>query len=78
MRAFSQFPVKKKGRIVGSITEKRINQLIIEFGRDRTKKLKVDNVMEKPFPTIPQNTRLPVIIHLLQNNQAVIVVGKKW
>jgi len=30
--AFSQFPVKWRGRVVGSITEKAINQLIQSKG----------------------------------------------
>jgi len=73
--AFSQFPVKKKGRVVGSITERRINQLIQSKGRD-ARQIKVQEVMEEPFPTLPPNATLPIIIHLLQRYQAVLVVKR--
>jgi len=73
--AFSQFPVKWRGRVVGSITEKTINQLIQSKGW-KAREVKVKEVMGEPFPTVPPNATLPIIIHLLQRYQAVLIVKR--
>ena len=73
--AFSQFPVKWRGRVVGSITEKAINQLIQSKGL-KAREVKVKEVMEEPFPTVPPDATLPIIIYLLQRYQAVLIVER--
>jgi len=73
--AFSQFPVNWRGRVVGSITEKAINQLIQSKGL-KAREVKVKEVMEEPFPIIPPDATLPIIIHLLQRYQAVLIVER--
>jgi len=70
--AFSQFPVESRGRIIGSITERRINLAINEY-REKAERIRVGDVMEDPFPVVPSSTPLPLIIQLLQRYQAVLV-----
>lgn len=73
--AFSQFPVEYNGRIIGSITERRISLAINEY-HEKAEKTRVRDVMEDPFPIVPSNTPLPLIIQLLQHYQAVLVSKK--
>lgn len=73
-KAYSQFPVEDQGKIVGSITEMGINRAIETFGAGEARRIKVREIMEDPFPQIPLNTPLPLIIHLLRVYQAVLVV----
>ena len=73
--AFSQFPVESRRKIVGSITERGINSAINEY-REKAERIKVRDVMEDPFPIVPSNTPLRLIIQPLQRYQAVLVSKK--
>ena len=42
----------------------------------KAREVKVKEVMEEPFPTVPPDATLPIIIHLLQRYQAVLIVER--
>lgn len=75
---YSQLPVFKGSRVVGSISEKTILDKISK-GLDFRKlsKLKVKDIMEEPFPQVPENTPVPVIATLLGTFLAVLVVREE-
>jgi len=72
-KAFSQLPVRRDGRIVGSVMERVINIAL----RDKNLKEKTDvtlsAIMEETFPILPAETPLTIVIGLLQQYQAVLV-----
>ena len=68
----SQVPVMEEGKVVGSLTEKRILNLLIEEpeARDRA----VREVMGKPLPILPTHTTLEELsAHLDAQTGAVLV-----
>ncbi len=68
---FSQFPVKDGEKIVGSITEIKINQVIGAKGKDAID-LKVREIIEEPFPVISVNAPVSAVIVLLRSVQAIL------
>jgi len=74
---FSQLPVFSKGRLVGSISEKDIMNILSKgLKMEELSNIYVCDVMDEPFPQIPVKTPLSVIITLLQTFNAVLVVNK--
>lgn len=72
----SQLPVIIDGKNVGSISEKAITEEIARgSSRDLVDKT-VKDVMRDPFPMIGKQTRIEVIISLLQDNLAVLVMER--
>ena len=72
----SQLPVVIDGKNVGSISEKAITEEIARgSSRDLVDK-NVKDVMRDPFPMIGKQTRMEVIISLLQDNLAVLVMER--
>jgi len=74
---FSQMPVFKEGRNVGSISDRTINDLIIQ-GRDPKDfcRIKVEDVMESPFPQIDDYAPVELAASLLRHYSAVLVSGR--
>lgn len=73
--SFSQFPVKDGKKIVGSITEKEINQAISTFGKDAVD-LKIRQIIAEPFPVISANATVYSVIGLLRSVQAILTSEK--
>ncbi len=69
----SQLPVQDiVGRLVGSITEKKLAEYIMFRGKDAMKQ-PVSAIMEAPLPEIDMNASIAEIQDLLINNPALIV-----
>lgn len=73
----SQMPVIRKNRQIGSVTEKVIlskakNKRDVESIGGR----KVKEVMEEPFPMVSGETDLNTLVHLLEHNQAVLILER--
>lgn len=68
----SQIPVKDNGSFVGSIEERRLFELIID-GKD-PEKIKVKEVMGKPFPMVESNEELSAITKLIDRDNPAVVV----
>lgn len=68
----SQMPVLKDGKMVGSITESGVVKIMLEKGM-AVGKMRVEECMEAPFPTVSKNECLDTISKLLLNSPAVIV-----
>lgn len=72
---FSQVPVRGRGVIVGSLTDRILSQLLSGpeppegLGRKR-----VEEIMAEPFPQLPETTPLKAASQLLQFAEAVLVV----
>ena len=69
--AISQMPVFKQNTIVGSISEE---VFIKKFNKIENKNIKVEEIMDEAFPTLPENANLPLVKELLNLYSAVIVV----
>ncbi len=65
--AVSQFPVVSGGVVVGSIT----TGMLVGIGR----RVRISDIMNGPFPSVPEDTPVSGVASLLRGSQAVIVVG---
>jgi len=74
---YSQLPVFDGDRVIGSISEKTILNLIAS-GRDilEISSKPVEEVMDEAFPQVDENTPLTLISNLLQVYPAVLVLRK--
>ncbi len=68
----SQMPVVKKSKVVGSITESGVVKIMLEKGV-AAGKIRVEDCMEAPFPTVSKNECLDTISKLLLSSPAVLV-----
>jgi len=74
----SQLPVIENGKNLGSISEKSITAEIAKGSAADLSKKTVREVMQEPFPMVGKNTRLDVVVSLLQESPAVLVFeGRK-
>lgn len=72
--AYSQLPVRKNGQIVGSLTERGINRLLmVNKGIDQ-KDMLVKDAMEEGFPFVPVSATVGAIAQLLQMFQGVLTI----
>lgn len=72
----SQIPVvDNEGKPVGTVYETTILRIIISRDKD-IEKLKAEDIMEDPLPTITENASLNTILHLLAEYPAVLVMDK--
>ena len=69
---YSQFPVLRKGVVVGSVTERTVNRAILEWGLEEAVSRGVGGLMETPFPVLDEGTSVRSVIPLLQDSQAVL------
>lgn len=74
---FSQLPVLKRTKVVGTICEKTILTLILE-GKylDKISKMLIQEVMDKSLPQINEDAPLSLISNLLQVYPAVLITIK--
>lgn len=68
--AISQMPVMKDNFIVGSISEETF---IRNYERINSKDMKVEEIMDEPFPTISENTPITLIKEILKTYSAVVI-----
>ncbi len=68
----SQMPVVKKSKVVGSITESGVVKIMLEKGV-AAGKIRVEECMEAPFPTVSKDECLDTISKLLLSSPAVLV-----
>lgn len=69
--AISQIPVIKNNNLVGGISE---DTFIKNFEKIKNKKMKIQEIMDEPFPTIPENTNIDLIKELLKTYSAIITI----
>ena len=72
--AFSQLPVIKNGRSIGTVTEHTIIESL-QKGLD-PKKAKVRDIMRESLPIIPAETKFSALACLLEHEQALLVAKK--
>ena len=74
---YSQLPVYDDNEIVGSISEKDINNYI-SIGKDLEllPKKQVGSMMGNPFPQVEENFPVEPITHLLDHSHAVLTTKK--
>jgi predicted transcriptional regulator len=70
---YSQLPVFKERKSVGSISEKTLLNFFEKHGRPPSLDLQVREIMDKPFPLIKEDTPLREILKLLRLNHGVLV-----
>jgi predicted transcriptional regulator len=74
---YSQLPVFDGGQVVGSFTEKVILQRLMSTANpEGLSKQLIDKVMDEVFPTVNEETPLPMVSALLQYEPAVLVARK--
>jgi len=74
---YSQLPVFDGGQVVGSLTEKVILQRLMSTGSpEGLSKQLIEKVMDEAFPTVSEETPLPMVSALLQYEPAVLVARK--
>ncbi len=72
----SQLPVIEDGVPVGCISESAIINAMEEGGLQKTQIHSVRDFMEPGFPTVPPSMPIETVVHILQQNHAVIVADK--
>lgn len=73
-QSFSQMPVIENGIPVGSISEDTIVKTIAV--NKPLAHMKVSDLMDDSFPTVPQTTTIMTVSHLLERSPAVLVLEK--
>lgn len=68
--AISQMPVTKEKIIIGSISEETF---IKNYDRIKSKDMKVEQIMDEPFPTISEDTHITLIRDILKTYPAIIL-----
>ena len=68
--AISQMPVLKENVFIGSISE---DTFIKNYDKIKDKELKIENIMEDPFPTMSENTPSLLVKEVLKTYSAVII-----
>jgi predicted transcriptional regulator len=71
---YSQLPVKRNGQMVGSLTERGINQVLMANKDIAPKNLLVGDVMEEGFPRVPVSATVGDVIPLLQAYQGILTI----
>jgi predicted transcriptional regulator len=70
--AISQLPVTEGGRVIGTITEESIVRNLSSTIADEA----VQNIMQAPLPSVPQDTDISMIRPLLENHSGVLIMEK--
>lgn len=68
--AVSQMPVIKDKNIIGGISE----ETFIKKYKQIQEKMTVEDIMDEPFPTMPENTEIVLIRDILKHYPAVILL----
>jgi len=66
----SQLPVFHKGKLVGSISESTIMRRLEKI---KSPKMRIMELMDEAFPTVPEEASLPLLRQLLQEYPAVLL-----
>jgi len=74
-QGFSQVPVMKGEKCVGTLTESRALSVLSEAGENFSRQ-KVSNIMEEPLPIVNEQTLFPVLAGILSHGSAVLVSKK--
>lgn len=69
----SQLPVRDRNKIVGSLHENRILNMLLE--EPGSKKITVGEVMGEPFPVVPSDVRVDQLTKLLDKNNSAVLVS---
>jgi len=69
--AISQIPVIKENIVIGSISE---DIFIKNYDKLKNKNILIKEIMEEPFPIIPENTKITLVKELLKSYSAIITV----
>ncbi|MDH4221636.1 MAG: CBS domain-containing protein [Candidatus Bathyarchaeota archaeon] len=70
--AISQLPVIENKRVIGTVTEESIIRNLSSTIADE----RVENVMQPPLPSVPEDTSVSMIKPLLEDHPGVLVVKK--
>jgi len=70
--AISQLPVVEKGQVVGIVTEEGIVKHLSSGIADES----VENIMDPPLPSVPENTDIVTIRSILETHSGVLVTRK--
>jgi predicted transcriptional regulator len=70
--AISQLPIIEDGKVIGTVTE----ESIIKNLSSNIAGEKVEEIMETPLPSVPENTNLSMIRPLLEDHYGVLVMRK--
>ena len=70
--AISQLPVVEGGKVVGTVTEENIVRNLGSTIADE----RVENIMQGPLPSVPEDTSLSIIRPLLEDHLGVLIVRK--
>jgi len=70
--AISQLPVIENGKVIGTVTEESIIKNLSSNIADE----KVEEIMETPLPSVPENTSISMIHPLLEDHSGVLVIRK--
>ncbi len=71
--AISQIPIIKDNSIVGGISEETF---IKNYSKIKSKRMKIEDIMDEPFPTISEDTPISLIRDILKTYSAVILTKK--
>lgn len=69
----SQLPVVEENKIVGSLHENRILNMLLE--EPGSKRIKVGEVMGEPFPVVPADVRVDQLTKLLDKNNSAVLIS---
>ncbi len=75
-RGISQVPVLDNGIPVGCVSETALVTAMDRGALPRDAVLLVRECMESGFPTVPPDADLTMVVHILQDNHAVLVVDR--
>ena len=70
--AISQLPVVEKGQVIGMVTEEGIVKHLSSDIAEKT----VEDVMEPPLPSVPEDTDIAAIRSILETHPGVLVTRK--
>jgi predicted transcriptional regulator len=75
-KSLSQLPVVAGGKIMGSVSEGTIIERIESgISHSALSRMMVEEIMEAPFPTMPQSAPLHLVAEMLRYNSAIIILG---
>ncbi len=70
--AISQLPVIQSKRVIGTVTEESIIRNLSSTIADE----RVENIMQPPLPSVPEETSVNMIKPLLEDHPGVLIVNK--
>ena len=71
----SQLPVMKSGKVIGSLSEATVMKLLHD--KHSLSKIKVADIMSKPFPILDENTNADEAYRLLMAGNDAVIISQK-